>query len=125
MTIEVDWYLPDRIVSVRATGVTTTAEILEANPKINAFLQVAQRPVYLISDETGVEATQTNLASIRDSFKYLSQFNYVVSVGQGTRIGAFLTTTLANILGFQYRRVNTLSEAIAFLKDTDPTLNLQ
>ena len=86
MPIKVSWYIPKRVLLAKSTGINTNEDVLAVNQEYLAFLEEAEFPAYLISDETEIVRTDISLSTVRDSFKYLSRFDYVISVGSNLSI---------------------------------------
>lgn len=79
----------------------------------------------MIAKMDRVDSHPTNLNRLNSIFGPLlshPKYGWLVVVGIDNKITAFLTTMLAKMFRFRYQSVNTVDQAMDFLRSVDSTL---
>jgi hypothetical protein len=125
MPYQISWLLQDRVIYARLEGVQTIEEIRQANSELKTFLVVGKPPIHLLLDSRKLEGVPLNLAELRQSTKNVRNpgVGWVIHLNNvQSPLLDFLADILAKFLEVRYRRVRTVEEAVAFLKQQDPSL---
>ena len=140
MNLDVHWHLPGRIIY--SYDVLSVSERIERNREILRLLETEGQPpkVHLLIDfsSTGhgnyilglqdmIDRQETN-EELKQLTKQVAEhplLGWVVSIGEQNQSLTAAATVLATKLKYRRRAVDTLEEALDFLKKADASLPLE
>ena len=126
MPTKTEWYLEKRIILSQAHGKITLDEFTLTGKLLDEYRQEGTAPIHWILDAREVEKPILDLGLARKTFQILKHEDFgwtIVLVAKPNRLMTFLASTVAQTLGIRYRLLHEMDEALAFLRERDPTLN--
>mgnify|MGYP006921590864 CR=1 FL=1 len=123
MPLEVSWYIQDRVLLVVGYGTVVFEDLVRANEMMAEALK--SNGVHLIIDRRGITQNPNNIIKLRKALSSLNhpRFGWLVFVDQPNQMRDFLASILTQLARTQFRRFDTLDEAMIFLMKQDETLN--
>lgn len=125
MSVEVDWFIRDRVILLRFNGNVTIRDVKEINRElVRCFHRTDASQVHILLDTRNVKHFPRNIDEIRQistAHKY-PQMGWLISFGGNAAVLSFIENLVAQILGLRYRRVPSMEHALYFLKQVDSTL---
>lgn len=126
MPVDVQWYIPNHVLISRFYGDVTPQDIrkqytlgLEMSESVNTAL------VHLITDVSEVQSFPKNVMDMKDSLGTKARnAGWVVLVGENKMI-RFLSSVVSNLMKLRFTYVNTLEEALKYITDRDPNLDIE
>ncbi len=125
MPFRLDWYVPQRVIVMQVWGDISSAEIGEQDMALGQMLDSGSAPVHIIGDDRQVQRTPHNPGDLWRFVRHIMahpSLGWIILVGETNPIAGFLTYSFFTGFGFQYRRMQSSEEALAFLqvKDSSP-----
>jgi hypothetical protein len=123
----INWYIEGHVLYVQAPPQITMETIGIFNERILSFLNTAENRVHLIVDARAIETMPRNPVAMRETLTILNHFfiGWMVFVTEDKGI-QFLTSVIANMLSrAKSHSVADFSEAVAFLKEIEHTIDWQ
>lgn len=127
MSVDISWYLPNRIAIARSYGANTIEDVLVINqwlaehyqPQTGSFL-------YLITDAREVESNEMTLSDLMQlrSMARIPPLRTIILI-QNTKLKAvqnMLATVASQMTGIRFRSADSLEEALNFLAEFDPEI---
>jgi hypothetical protein len=124
MPYKLSWYLPGRIILCEGDGTIESDEVFTFTQRASEMVISGKPLVHVIFDFRQVQ----KLASVPQALKTLQQnpphpdMGWVIFVG---KLNPMLTTFadfVGMMLRLRYRRLDTIDEAVSFLRERDATL---
>lgn len=122
MAYEISWLIDERLILITFTGVLTREDLYAVSEAAFTMAESGTAPVHSITDGThltSVEIGIDDLRKIMENRSYKSGWSVTVTPG---RMERFLASIANQLFRMKSRHFATFEEAIAFLKDIDPTL---
>ena len=124
MPIDVNWYVPDRVIMMRSHGDLTIEEAKAANKKILEFLDLGKPLIHTLVDQLDMGNFPISLRDNKDALSAIKHPNvgWTVVYGNPNKIADFISGMIARMGRLRYRKFTSKEEAIAFLADQDPSV---
>ncbi|HLV34728.1 MAG TPA: hypothetical protein VKY59_06440 [Spirillospora sp.] len=124
MPIEVEWFVPRRVILQRFYGEITLEDIRQSDELIEPLMAEGIPLIHTIIDASEVEShpSMKDIQNAATNTKYEGE-GWRVLVGAGA-IARFIGSIILQLMGQRYRMYDTLEEAVAFLHDQDPSIEL-
>lgn len=127
MPCELKWYLQDRVLLQRLSGVVTLEDVKVSNAQLKTFLASGVAPTHVIVDLSGVERFPTSLSTIKEFVQPVPNqdiLGWVLIFGAKNALLRFLASMVTQLAGenVRMRMLDTLPEAIDFIRKQDETL---
>ena len=137
MNTDVHWYLPGRIIY--CYDVFTVEERIERNRKILHLIETEGQPPQVhtlidfsstdygnyaanLQDMIALYESNEELRAVRDAWCQHPLDGWTISVGARNQVYTSNANVMAGRMQYDRRSVDTLEDAIAFLKKVDKTL---
>lgn len=124
MPYEIAWYTEQRVMSIRLYGSVTLDDMERMTQESIDYVTNGSGPVHAIVSQYDVESMPHNLPALLKSMKPRRQpnsgFTVVVTKNPVTR---FLGSALFQAVGLEMRTAATFEDALAILRNIDPTLD--
>ena len=127
MPCELKWYLQDRVLLQRLSGVVTLEDVKASNAQLKTFLASGVAPTHVIVDLSGVERFPTSLSTIKEFVQPVPNqdiLGWVLIFGAKNALLRFLASMVTQLAGenVRMRMLDTLPQAIDFIRKQDETL---
>jgi hypothetical protein len=125
MPSDMHWYIPERVVYVRETGVLHLKEVRASNEKARGYLGRSPHPIHFLIDHTKLEEAPKSLSALvsnLDTFRHPNMGWLVVFGHDNNRFFRALGRFITQFFGVNMREVDTLDQALMFLIELDDTL---
>lgn len=124
MPYDVSWYLEERVVYARVSGIFTMKDVCHFNRTLVALVDAGTPPVHVIMHHCGLEKVPTNLRQMRRAFTVLDRdgLGLAVDVAEHTGIWTYVGQMLLRMSRMPFRHVNTMEEAHQILAEYDPSV---
>ena len=126
MAVNIDWLVEKRVIKAQLSGTLSIRDIQALNEGLSEHLKQGTEPVFIIVDDSQVVGAEsmslpkfeglTSLFLANKKLKRIAVFGSTVSRLQFLR---GLVTKFAHV---EYGNYKTREEAVAFIKDADPSL---
>jgi hypothetical protein len=136
MPFETKWYIKNQIVFVRAWGNLSIEDTQDFNHCLDQYIQegvqeyvemgISDGEVHFLQDGREIGSVPTSMTQLQKTLKVASNIGcgWIISISRPRSKVAFMINNLVmSVMQMQFKRVNTVEEAIAFLKDADPNIN--
>lgn len=123
MPYQIEWHLENHVLMTTYEGELTIDELRESNQNTKDFVENTSHTVHNIVDINALEKFPTTIKEmigVADSLKH-ENIGWFVIIGSN-RLQSFVVGVLAQIFGAQIKSVNTLEEALTFLRNVDSDL---
>ncbi len=89
-------------------------------------MDAGQPPVHLIVDDSGVQSAPRRLDQLLRAMSFVQHpaFGWGIMIGNAPLSHRFLIDLIGRLSPVSYHRLDTLSEAMAFLHAQDPSLEV-
>lgn len=128
MSYVLSWNQPGRIAYVRFNGDLSGDELTEFSENFTAhYLNPATLKVHLISDIRAMGKFPTRMGAVRQAtelFLRHEKMGVLVVIGSMHPLTKFLISIVTQIVGNEYRLVDTEEEALATLYKFDQSLSV-
>lgn len=128
MPAEVSWYVPEKVVYVRYTGIVTTADIVSSYTGSRDHASQAPQPAHIIMDSLKVQKMDFTIKEIKtllanfDASPIAWAVNITATDAMSSKASNFLISIINQSLGLRFRTSKTLAEAHEFLNSIDMSL---
>lgn len=119
------WLLKDKIFTIKMVGHFTKEDLANFNKDVSDFLNSSETPpVHGIVDDSELTTVSLSLSQVKDTLSAVFNTNvgWFIAVGQGNPIFNFLGKISTGLAHVNYRRVDSMEEAIALILENDPSL---
>lgn len=128
MPYVLSWNQPERIAFVRFSGDVSIEELTEFSENFSAhYLNASAVKIHLISDARALGKYPTRLSAVRQAteiFLRHEKMGVLVVIGSLHPLTKFLISMVAQVVGNEYRLVDTEEEALLALYQFDPSLSV-
>lgn len=122
MPISISWYIPDHIVMMAVVGDITMLELTEAYDEALAMVEAGGDIVHTFIDFQNAGDMPRDINQIRSLLNRKSaKSGWSIVVGDN-KIVRFIATVITNLLHIHFAYVNTMEEAVEFLRKRYPNL---
>lgn len=127
MPYNVSWLYSNRVILAQAYGEVTIEELIGAVQALGVMLETAQAPVYLVSDSKRIGSYPKQIGQVSSAVTGLKAHAhklgeiFMVDANPIVRFIANVVTQVA--VSTRSRSVNSVEEAIAYLRKVDKTFN--
>lgn len=128
MPYTIVWLIPGRIVQSCFMGDLTEQDLVGHSTTIQAYLASGQAPIHEITDLSELVSYPRNIARIKPMVTSSNQhpaYGWSIIYGRMNIATRYMVSTAAYFMGLRFRLVNTQAEALAVLRELDPTLPLE
>lgn len=124
MGYSIGWVVEKRVLYSRVWGVHSAEDIVSSDTELLRLKQEGIPLIHLIMDARDMVTMPTSLGNIQSSLKTIRDpaFGWVVPIGTTNPVTKFMGIMIAKMFRLRFRRVETLEESIAFLKEIDATI---
>lgn len=126
MPIEIDWYLPDRILYVQLQETLTLDEIRANSDTFVAQIESSDAElVHALHDNATLTSVPKRLKDLSESVKSAyshPNLGWTVAYNTDDAVLKFLGNMLSGLFNLRYKIVDTKAEALAWLQRVDPSL---
>lgn len=125
MPYEVRSLIDRRVVLITTSGVVTLPQVRVGGQQVDVLLSAGEAPVHVIIDITKMTEYPLSPSKIFEASPFLRhpKLGYIAAYG----VSSLLLNTLIRVFGqmapFQYRIVQSLPEALAFLRSQDSRID--
>ena len=127
MPISHRWFLENRIVLFKFSGIVTFEEVvdsLEISAQIVNESEVDR--VHFLHDWTDLDRFPTNILQIRKEtnapIRDLHKLGWLVIYGAENRLLRYISQTVLQVFKIRFRMFTQAEDAISYLRKMDPTL---
>ncbi|RMG72593.1 MAG: hypothetical protein D6711_12660 [Chloroflexi bacterium] len=124
MPYKMMWLVEKRVIYTCFEGVITAEDLSQFLHELQAYIHNGTPPIHHISNGLKIERIKFSLSMLQrmvSRFKVVHQLSWNININENR-----LVTTIASIgnylINVNNHTVKTLDEAIAYLKQKDPTL---
>lgn len=114
MSYRISWHTENQIMLVELSGVVTEDELTAITHESFELLKQTDNRVHAIVDQSAVTAMPKSLKALSNSMPRNRRANQgltVLLVPDMNRFGKFIASTLMQLIGLEYRIVNSMPEA--------------
>jgi hypothetical protein len=123
MSIQLSWYLENRIILLTSHGESSDQDLLNLDQPIINYLNQSQAPlVHLIADHRRGGKMPSLKVSMQIEWPKHPQYGWGILVGLTNPLQRFLVVVASNFFNVRQRMFNTMDEALDFLNEVDSTL---
>lgn len=126
MPIEISWYIPLRVIRAHIYGEITAKDLTTFPTKGRQCTFSGITPVHCLLDDADAMPPRFTIRQFHDLLKFRMQegerIGWVIGVGQTNMLANVMIPLLTKTMGLRFKRVYTMEDAIAFLKQEDPTI---
>lgn len=125
MSVETTWHIEGYVVLYIYEGEVTLEELQRANQwGIACTRTYPDRKIHHIADVTKQTSTPLSATALRDMMSIFKEpnFGWLVVVGLNNLPARLLTAATSHMFKVNVRTALTMTEAIQFLQEIDPTL---
>jgi hypothetical protein len=126
MPYTVKWYIPDEIMYVHYTGVTTAEELRECLLQMRSFIESSPRElVHAISDVGDI----VEAVPLKDSMKIVRDVGHhprggwTISIREKSVLVKMGSALGSSLFKLRFRAFDTLDQAVDYLKFVDESLS--
>lgn len=114
MPVENSWLVEERILLTRMIGVVTVEEMVASAERGTALIASGIAPVYSLVDMTELGSFPMKLGELNNVFKQPSdeKLGWIIVYGIPNRLVSFLASTFTQLIGKQFRVVDTQEAAL-------------
>jgi hypothetical protein len=122
MAYEVHWLYPSRVVLVRFSGIVTADELEAQAVATRGLVLEGTPPVHIIVDTLSMDKMAFSLMELRRASAHrLEEIGWTVLIRHNPIVQFFASIAL-QVLHMPLTFADTQPQAIAFLRERDPTL---
>jgi hypothetical protein len=117
MPAENTWIVENRVMLTRLSGHITIEDMQASARRGTAMIETGTAPVYSLVDASQIEHFPLKLNELKSVTDEGSsdKLGWIIIYGIPNRLLSFLATTFAQLIGKNYKVVNTQDEALAFI----------
>jgi len=118
MPYTISWHTENHIMLVELSGIVTQDELTSITDESFGLVQQSTARVHAIVDQSAVESMPKSLKALSSSMPRNRSENQgitVLIVPDMNRWGKFIASTLMQLVGLEYRVVNSMDEAESLL----------
>jgi hypothetical protein len=126
MPYTVNWYIPDELIYVHYTGVTTAEELRDCLLKMRSFIESSPcELVHAISDVGDI----VEAVPLKDSLKIVRDVGHhpragwTISIREKSVLLKMGSALGSSVFKLRFRAFDTLDEAVAYLRSVDESLS--
>ena len=119
MSYAIDWYIENRVIYGRLWNRIAEEDIQTYAAQVRALVAQGEPPIHIILDDSDLIDDHVTLGRVR-AFSDHPDVGWVVLAGELDRAANLGEGLLARLLRLRSRRVPTVEDAIAFLRERDP-----
>ena len=125
MPVENSWIVEERVMLTRLIGHLTVEDMAANAQRGTIMIDSGVAPVYSLVDASLIEHFPLKLNEMKGLTEQGSSDNlgWIIIYGIPNRILAFLATTFVQVIGKNYKVVNTLEDALEFIRNREGTLD--
>jgi hypothetical protein len=128
MSIQVQWYIPGRVLYATYQGHATVEEITQAYTYMAQLIDQEGRPPYVhaIHEAVKLQSIPTNLVKLQGAIRPLlshPQFGWGVIISENDYF-KFAGVVISQVARTRVRYVGTHDQAVRFVQEVDQTLPL-
>jgi hypothetical protein len=122
----VNWIIPGKVALIDYSGIVTTADAIASADELRELVGTGDK-AHVIVDNSHVETikvSMTDLPRLVVSNSHVTLWNVIINPeGQG-KLSKMLSSIANHLMPSNYHYVTTMQEAIAFLRQEDPTIQI-
>ena len=124
MPIDISWYVPQRVISMRSYGDITIDDTIAANHQLITLFDSGIPLIHTLVDQTELKHFPISLNDLLDSLSVLAhpELGWTVVYGKPNKLADFIGGMIARMARVRYRKFNSKMAAINFLVDQDSSL---
>jgi len=126
MPIEVNWYIPNRVILAKGWGAVTKEENAESDRQVRALIDAGTPPVHVLMDVSQVEDFPFFNANYQsdNARQFLKHQNLGWGVVCGTTnpVVRLLSGVVLHVVAVKLKMFPTFEEGVDFLLAQDPSL---
>lgn len=126
MSFEMSWLRDQKVVHQRYYGALTADYLAKSSAGLKQYHQAGLPPIHIVADASNIGKFPANIADLRKAnahFKELDNIGWSLVI-TSNRFVIFVSTLLSEAANVRFRAFPTLEEALKFLAEQDPTLDL-
>ncbi len=125
MSIEINWYVPNRILHVHVLSELGLDDVEEMARDVTTFMGEGVAPVHILLDDAKGGRPPISLKELKARLAIAEHpsIGWIVGVGEVDAVAKFLIPLLLKVMKLKYVRVTTLEEGVGFLSRHDVTLH--
>jgi hypothetical protein len=125
MPVENSWIVEERVMLTRLIGHLTVEDMAANAQRGTIMIDSGVAPVYSLVDASLIEHFPLKLNEMKGLTEQGSsdKLGWIIIYGIPNRILAFLATTFVQVIGKNYKVVNTLEDALEFIRNREGTLD--
>ena len=125
MGIEMQWYVPQKIVHGDIIGDISLEDIQNSSRELQEMFAQSDSPlVHVLSNESQVGSLPISLNMLSEAADFMRhpQMGWMITYGTDNRMAKFMLSMISGIARVRHRRFATLEESLEFLVSVDTTL---
>jgi hypothetical protein len=125
MAYKVAWYIEGRVLYIHGPDVLSLETISQINDDAIQYLDTGTSRIHLVVDARSVRVMPHNLVELRKVSRLMDHFLIGwIAVITSDPVVSFLASAIPQMLTRSHSRVvSDFDDAIAFLKETDPSID--
>jgi hypothetical protein len=125
MPVENSWIVEDRVMLTRLIGHLTIEDMAANSQRGTIMIESGVAPVYSLVDASLIEHFPLKLNEMKGLTEQGSsdKLGWIIIYGIPNRILAFLATTFVQVIGKNYKVVNTLEDALEFVRNIEGNMD--
>ena len=126
MPVQINWYIPERILLAQYSGDVSREDILTQYQEGIALCHSVSSPyVHMIVDLNGVSSFPKSISDYKGTFgEKARNAGWVVLIGDN-KIIRLLSSVVTNLMKLNFAYVNSLDEAITFISQRDNSFSYE
>lgn len=127
MPYRIEWIVEKRVLLTTFSGKVTKAELCKFIEQIRDEIRSGQPLIYHISDSLDLEKVEISLLALQQLIKSISTFSelsWQIDINYPRALNTMLAAFASQFAGVRTRTMTALDDAVVFLKEIDPTLEI-
>ncbi|PJF21133.1 MAG: hypothetical protein CUN56_12645 [Phototrophicales bacterium] len=125
MPYDLSWYIEKRVMMIYLTGHITTEELYEMTDETRVLLEQGEGKVHALVDYSQAESIPRSLSTLVNEIKREKdpkQGITILIMPKTNKMMQFVANIMMQVIGLEFRQVQTMDEALNTLRRVDPTL---
>jgi hypothetical protein len=125
MAVELSWHVRNHLIFVRLSGHITFHDLEELYRTTVRSMQASDAPmVHVLMDDGDITDFPKSIPELRNMMRWQEhhKLGWVVAYPNNNPLLNFIATVLSQTFGSRYRRVESLEDALTYLRDADLAL---